>query len=335
MLVQFCSCNLVNLGPHLCGKASREPRGGSLAVPSSGAAERPSPQGPGGRTAAADRPAPRGRLAAAEHDAGLLADTGGDRDDGTAASASFPGTVEYANTESGNALLGVGGILERWLHDSPEGPISLGSTASKSATKALVDGWSSNIIRAISAKPLSLTDLNRLIPRVSYPSLERRLGALRLANLVEPHPGDGRGTPYRATPWLRRAVVPLSAGAWWERLHLADPPAIGRLDVEAAFLLSIPLIELPSGLSGKCRLSVDIQGGSSPVFAGVLICVEEGKVVSCSSRLEGEAEGWASGSAVSWMRRMSGQEGDLDVGGDADLVREIIEAIRRSALAKI
>jgi DNA-binding HxlR family transcriptional regulator len=249
--------------------------------------------------------------------------------------AAFPGTVEYADTESGHALLGVGRVLEGWLRESPEGPISLGSTASKSATKALVDGWSSNIIRAISAKPLSLTDLNRLIPRVSYPSLERRLGALRLANLVEPHPGDGRGTPYRATPWLRRAIVPLSAGAWWERHYLSDPPPIGRLDVEAAFLLAVPMVDLPPGLTGKCRLAVEIQGGSSPVFAGVLICVEDGKVVSCSSRLEGEAEGWASGSAVSWMRRMNGQGGDLEIGGDADLVRAIVEAIRKSALVQI
>jgi len=247
--------------------------------------------------------------------------------------ASFPGTVEYASTESGRSLLTIGQTLERWLQEAPAGPISLGTTASKSATKALVEGWSTNIIRALAAKPLSLTDLNRLIPRISYPSLERRLGALRLADLVEPYPGEGRGTPYRATPWLRRAIVPLAAGAWWERRYLADPPQIGRLDVEAAFLLAIPLIELPADLNGKCRLSVEIQGGSSPVFAGVLICVEEGKVVSCSSRLEGEAEGWASGTAASWMRRMNGQDADLEVGGDAELVREIVDAIRKSALA--
>jgi DNA-binding HxlR family transcriptional regulator len=247
----------------------------------------------------------------------------------------FPGTVEYASTESGKALLGIGAVLENWLREAPSGPVALGSTASKSATKALVEGWSTNIIRALAAKPLSLTDLNRLIPRISYPSLERRLGALRLADLVEPHPGDGRGTPYRATSWLRRAVVPLTAGAWWERRYLADPPQLGRLDVEAAFLLAIPLIQLPAGLEGRCRLAVEIQGGSSPVFAGVLIGVEEGKIVSCSSRLEGEAEGWASGSAGAWMRRMSGQDGDLEIGGDSELAREVIDSIRKSSLVKI
>lgn len=247
----------------------------------------------------------------------------------------FPGTVEYASTDSGKALLGIGEIHAQWLSEAPSGPIALGSTASKSATKALVEGWSTNIIRALAAKPLSLTDLNRLIPRISYPSLERRLGALRLADLVEAHQGDGRGTPYRATSWLRKAIVPLAAGAWWERRHLADPPMIGRHDVEAAFLLAIPLVELPSGLSGRCRLAVEIQGGSSPVFAGVLMNIEDGKVATCSSRLEGEADAWASGSAGTWMRRMSGQEGDLEIGGDSELVREVVDSIRKSALVQI
>lgn len=249
--------------------------------------------------------------------------------------AAFPGTVEYGSTEAGKALLQIGAVHENWLRESPSGPIALGSTACKSATKALVEGWSTNIIRALAAKPLSLTDLNRLIPRISYPSLERRLGALRLADLVEPHPGDGRGTPYRATSWLRRAIVPLAAGAWWERRHLADPPLIGRLDVEATFLLAIPLVELPAGLSGRCRLAVEIQGGSSPVFAGVLMGVEDGKVISCSSRLEGDADGWATGSAGSWIRRMSGDDGDLEIGGDTELVREIVDSIRKSALVTI
>ncbi|HSS43217.1 MAG TPA: winged helix-turn-helix transcriptional regulator [Solirubrobacterales bacterium] len=249
--------------------------------------------------------------------------------------SAFPGTVEYGSTEAGRALLGIGAIHESWLREAPSGPVSLGSTASKSATKALVEGWSTNIIRALAAKPLSLTDLNRLIPRISYPSLERRLGALRLADLVEPFPGEGRGTPYRATPWLRRAIVPLAAGAWWERRYLADPPLIGRLDVEAAFLLAIPLIEVPSGLSGRCRLAVEIQGGSSPVFAGVLIALEDGKVVSCSSRLEGDADAWASGSAGSWMRTMSGQDGDLEIGGDTELARALVDSIRRGAAVVI
>jgi hypothetical protein len=123
--------------------------------------------------------------------------------------------------------------------------------------------------------------------------------------------------------------VPLAAGAWWERRHLADPPLVGRR------ALAIPLVELPEGMNGRCRLAVEIQGGSAPVFAGVLITVEDGKIVSCSSRLEGEADGWASGSAGTWLRRMSGREGDLEIGGDAELVREVVDSVRRSTPLKV
>jgi DNA-binding HxlR family transcriptional regulator len=248
----------------------------------------------------------------------------------------FPGSSLYAISPAGEALLEVGSVLQAWLNESPDGPIELGTTAAKSTVGALVEGWSTNIIRALAAKPLSLTELNRLIPKVSYPSLERRLGGLRLASLVEPHPGDGRGTPYRTTWWLRRAVLPLTAAVGWERKYLPDStPAIGRLDVEAGFLLAIPLMVLPQTLSGKCRLAVEVQGGTSPAFAGILICVEEGRVVSCSSRLEGEAEGWASGSPLAWLRRMNGATNGLEIGGDLGLVIAIMDALQGVSTAKV
>src|SRR4051794_1396689 len=95
--------------------------------------------------------------------------------------ATFPGSVEYRITQAGQDLLGVAKILDGWLSLGPRGPIDLGSTASKSATKALVEGWSTNIVRAIASRPLSLTELNKVIPKISYPSLERRLGSMRLA----------------------------------------------------------------------------------------------------------------------------------------------------------
>lgn len=241
----------------------------------------------------------------------------------------FPGSAEYEITAAGRDLLAVAKVLQEWLQAAPEGTVLLGSPAAKSATKALVEGWSTNIVRALAARPLSLTELNRLIPKVSYPSLERRLGSMRLAGLVEPHPGDGRGTPYTATVWLRRAIVPLAAAANWERRYRPDSAQpIGRLDVEAAFLLAIPLISLSDDFSGKCRLAVEVQGGSSPVFAGVLVSFEEGKVISCSSRLEGEVEAWVAGSPVSWLNRLSETDGrSLEFGGDIPMAETILNGL--------
>jgi DNA-binding HxlR family transcriptional regulator len=242
----------------------------------------------------------------------------------------FPATAAYSITPAGQSLLKVAGLLQEWLLAAPDGPILLGSMAAKSAIKALVGGWSSNVVRAVAARPLSLTELNVLIPKISYPTLERKLSTMRSARLVEPQPGEGRGTPCGPTAWLRQAVVPLISASAWERKFAPETtPGIGRLDVEAAFLLSAPLVELEPGHSGRCRLSVEIRGGSSPALAGAILGVEEGKVVSCTSRLDGGAKASASGSALAWMRQMNGgPPGQLEMGGDLSLAMAITNALR-------
>jgi DNA-binding HxlR family transcriptional regulator len=244
----------------------------------------------------------------------------------------FQASVLYQLTPAGRDLLRVAGQLEDWLTISATGAISLGTTGSKSATKALVEGWSTNIVRAIAARPLSLTELNKVIPKVSYPSLERRLGSMRLAGLVEAQPGERRGTPYGATDWLRRGIVPVAAAAAWERKYRqAESQPIGRLGVEAAFLLTVPLLEMPVDYFARCRLAVEVKGGSSPVFAGIIVAFAEGKVTSCSSRLEGgEVEAWASGSPDAWLRRMSGSDrAGLGIGGDSSLVEALLDGFAR------
>jgi DNA-binding HxlR family transcriptional regulator len=241
----------------------------------------------------------------------------------------FPATAEYALSPAGRSLLKVAAVLQDWLQAAPDGPIVLGSVAAKSGTKALVGGWSSNIVRAVAARALSLTELNVLIPRISYPTLERKLSAMRTSRLVESQPGSGRGNPYGVTEWLRRAVIPLTTAVAWERKFIPEPTApIGRLDVEAAFLLSIPLIAMSSKINGSCRLSVEVRGGSTPVFAGVLIDVDRGKVVSCSSRLEGDVQASASGTALSWMGQLNGgPPGRLAMSGNVALAQAVTEAL--------
>jgi DNA-binding HxlR family transcriptional regulator len=241
----------------------------------------------------------------------------------------FPATAQYTITPVGIGLLKVADFLQVWLRAAPDGPILLGSAAAKSGTKALIGGWSSNIVRAVAARALSLTELNMLIPKISYPTLERKLDAMRTAKLVAPQPGESRGTPYGATEWLRQAVVPLASAVSWERQFVPEPAAqIGRLDVESAFLLSIPLMVLDPGISGKCRLSVEVRGASVPAFAGVIVGVEGGKVVSCTSRLDGDTQASATGSASAWMRQMNGgPPGQLEVSGNFTLAESITSAL--------
>lgn len=245
--------------------------------------------------------------------------------------ADFPLSVDYALAEPGRELLGVARVLRSWLEGSPEGQVDLGGRAAKSAVKALVDGWSSGIVRALAARPLSLTALNTLITGLNYPSLERRLAAMRLAGQIEACPCKGRGTPYRGTEWLGRAIAPLAAAARWEREHVpARTAPIGRIDVEAAFLLTVPLMRLSPDVSGTCRMVVEMRGagGAGSGVVGVLASVEEGRVVSCVSRLQGPADGWAAGTANAWMDAVGAGDAEaLEVGGDCELAREMVDGL--------
>lgn len=246
---------------------------------------------------------------------------------------SFPPSLKYSLTPAGWALLKVGNELQAWLNASPDGPVLLGSSRAKSATLALVEGWSSNIVRTLASQPYSLTQLSRLNIQTTYPGLERRLSAMRLASQVEPHPAAGRGTPYRVTDWLRRATSPLIAATAWERKYLPEStPRIGRLDVEAVFLLAAPLVQLPPTLSGRVRLAVEVQGGANPDFAGAVLEIGDGALASCSVRLEGDTDASISGTVMGWLRQMNGNSvPHVEFGGDRALGETVAEALRAVA----
>jgi DNA-binding HxlR family transcriptional regulator len=248
--------------------------------------------------------------------------------------ADFPGTVEYELGMAGRELLDVAEVLQKWLAEAPESPVSLGSVAAKSSIKAMVEGWSSMIVRALATGPLSLTDLNKLIPTLNYPAIERRLTALRLVGQIEARSGAGRGTPYAVTEWLRRAVAPIVVASNWERRHVpASATPAGSLDVEAELLLSVPLLRLAEDLSGSCRLAVEICNPGKPGrIAGVVVEIEEGRVRSCSSRLAGNhVTAWTSGSMAGWLRAVIDQDTDLlEIGGDGRLGIALLEGLHRA-----
>jgi DNA-binding HxlR family transcriptional regulator len=244
----------------------------------------------------------------------------------------FPGSVAYELTAPGRELLVVTAALKAWLAAAPAGPLPLGSVAAKSAVNALVEGWETNMVRALAAQPLSLTELDHLISGLNYPSLERRLTAMRIAGQVEALPSRGRGTPYAVTEWLRCGVAPLSAAARWELLHLdGQAPPLGRRDPEASLLLAVPLLRLPTSMSGACRLAVAIERDRRHHLAGVMVALEKGRVVSCSTRLDGHPDAWAVAPFAAWL----GAVIDLDfsrfeVGGDHALARGLVEGLHRA-----
>jgi DNA-binding HxlR family transcriptional regulator len=248
----------------------------------------------------------------------------------------FPGSVSYVLTEAGHKLLAAAAVLQHWLDSAPDGPIALGSPAAKSAVKALMDGWDAAIIRALAVRPFALTELARLIQTISYPTLERRIAAMRRVGQVEARRnGNGsRGTPYSATQWLRQAAAPLTAAVAWERRWVpTQTSAIGRIDVEASLLLAVPLLDLPEDLSGSCRFAVEMRTGSKLEYAGVMVTVEAGKLVSCVARLKGEPDAWAAGTALDWFGWVNGHaDHQLEFGGDTALARAVAEALREVLL---
>ncbi len=248
----------------------------------------------------------------------------------------FPGNVGYALDEGGHDLVAVAGVVDDWLRRSPEAPAPLGSGAARSALKALTDGWSTSMIRALASGPLSLTELDSIIASVSYPSLERRLGAMRHEGLVEAFSSNGRGTPYGASEWLRQATAPLIAAARWERARLGDEaPSIGSRDVEAAFLLAIPLLRMSSRFSGSCRLVVKLREGGREALAGVAATVRRGDVETCETRLEGNVDSWALGAPEAWFAGViDGDREDLSFGGKTRLAKAMVEAFHKTLFAR-
>lgn len=240
----------------------------------------------------------------------------------------FPGSHEYELEPAGRELLFVMASLDRWLARAPEEPLELGTDAARAAVKAMVEGWSSTILRALAARPLSLTELDLVIGALSYPSLERRLGAMRLAGQVEVVSGSGKGAPYVATDWLRSGVGPLGAAARWEQRNLPTETApVGRLDAEAGFLLMMPLVQLPETLSGVCRLAVELEEDRGAQPAGATVTIEHGRAVSTSTRLEGSPDGWARGSVSAWFRAaIEAEPGELEIGGDRRLAGAVLDS---------
>ncbi len=254
----------------------------------------------------------------------------------------MPYTVENELTEVGRAVLLVADALEAWLERAPQGPISLGSEPAKAAIRALVGAWGSTMLRALAARPLSLTELDGLIADLSYPGIERRLAAMRAARQVEQAPGQGAGRPYAVTPWLRQAVAPISVAGRCECRHLADEAEVlTRIDIEAAFLLSVPLVKLPEGHSGECLLAVDTSGSelapaesesAHPRLAGVRVTVVDGRVVSCVSKLENDPGTWVLGTVETWLDAfIEGRLDGLRIGGDdPGLVRSLTAELYNS-----
>lgn len=238
-------------------------------------------------------------------------------------------TVDNALTPLGREMLRVADAVDAWLARAPGGPLQLESEPGKASIKALVNGWGSTMLRALAVQPFTLTELDNLINSFSYPALERRLAAMRLAGLVTPVQGDGGGTPYAVAEWLRLAMAPLLAAMRCERRHLPTETApLSRIDIETVMLLALPLVALPAGASGDAQLAVHGGNGSDRRSAGVRFTAEGGKIVACTSKLEARPESWIGGSAAHWLDALiEGRSDRLEVSGNRTITLGVVDSL--------
>jgi len=247
--------------------------------------------------------------------------------------------VDNELTPLGLELLQVADALEAWLAQAPNGPVTLDSERGKGAVKSLTGGWESTILRALAARPLSLTELDKLIHAYSYPALERRLSLMGATGQIKTLPSSGTRTLYAVTDWVRHAVAPLAVAGRAERRHMAAITApITHVEVEAAFLLALPLVTLPRRAGGVCVLAVDtgIDDGPGPRIAGIRVEVERGEIIAFSEDIGQDPPSWGLGTANSWMNGViDGGTDGLRIGGsDPALPRGLIRGIYTALFGK-
>lgn len=244
---------------------------------------------------------------------------------------SFPGNLEYDLTEPGKELLAVAESLGRWLAAAPRGPIELGSDPAKAAIKGLVEGWSAAVLTTLADRPLSLTELDKRIAAVSYPTLERCLDTMRLAEQLEVGKRSSKGTPYTVTDWLRRGLGPLALGARWEHRHQPDGvDPIDPSDIDGALMLGSPLFKLSGNVSGVCQLAVKIPDGKKQRRSLGFVEVQGGEIGFRAVYPQVKPDAWASGTMDTWFATViDADTSGLKVGGNTELAEAVFDGVRQ------
>jgi hypothetical protein len=238
--------------------------------------------------------------------------------------------MEARITPSGREMLFVSETLEDWLAKAPSGILPFGGDGATEAIEALADSWSSTMLHSLAVGPRSLDELDGASDESGYPSPERCLDAMRLSGQVEARRGDGELGAYSVTDWLRLGVAPIVAAARMEDRHLADSPDVAPLDVEACFMLSVPLMRLPVDMSGSCRFALELNNASSSQPAGVMVQVEEGRIVACTPDLQGDPKAGATGDLTTWFDAViEANPDDMELGGDHALAMALVYDLHR------
>lgn len=232
-------------------------------------------------------------------------------------------------SSKGEQFLFVASILERWLRNCPQGPLEFGPEGAE-AIAPLVCCWSATVTHALASEPLTLAELDRAVQMLNYETVAEHVEAMERVGQVEPLPGPGE-TRYTLTDWMREGFAPIGAAARME-IHYPEPDVAPpeALDVDAAFQLVLPLLELPEELEGAYRLDVRVPGEPSfPV--GAMAEVEGGRIVSASPLLDSNGDALITGTPVQWLDTLVDPSSlQLGVSGDLNLVNAMLIALHET-----
>jgi hypothetical protein len=100
------------------------------------------------------------------------------------------------------------------------------------------------------------------------------------------------------------------------------------LDVETAFLLSLPLVRLSRSVNGECRLAVEVPS-TSDGLTSVLVRAVDGTLEVDGDGVPGDAAAWATGSVAAWFAAViDADPANLELGGDVGFARALLDALR-------
>lgn len=236
---------------------------------------------------------------------------------------------QYQVSDGGREMLFVAFVAERWLQRAPDGPIPFDSRETEQVITTLAEAWNATVVHVLSRGPQTFEELHAATAGISRQEVRRHLSAMQKARQVEPLPDEGEGTKYVVTEWLQAGIAPLIASARLERRNPKENMApIDPLDVEAGFMLSLPLVKLPKELSGVCRLGLNLSEDDGGSLTGVTAEIDQGQVISCKAGLEGSANAWAAGSANDWLDTVIEPDAErVRTGGDRWLTRALLSEL--------
>lgn len=99
-------------------------------------------------------------------------------------------------------------------------------------------------------------------------------------------------------------------------------------------LLAVPVLSLPRSSAGLCRLNVELERAGRQQSAGVMVEIDCGRVVACSSRLVGAPTSSASASLGAWLRAViEGTTRQFSISGHAGLATALLVGLHEFLFA--